>query len=153
MGRRKGLAKIMRIKSFFIKLINILCICGILFVYQGFAEKRQGKIEAMQEKASAEAGGNLGQTNSLYTDGTYTGSAQGFGGIVEVELVIEKGTIISARATKADQETPDYFRQAEIIFDEVVKKQSVEVDVVTGATYSSNGIINGLKEALEKAEK
>lgn len=142
----------MRIKSFFIKLANVLCICAILFVYQGFAERRQDKIAAMEEKAMAEAEENSTQTKSLYTDGTYTGSAQGFGGIVEVELVIEDGAIASARATNADNETPDYFKQAETIFDEVVKKQSVDVDVVTGATYSSNGIINGLKEALEKAE-
>lgn len=143
----------MRMKSFFIKLINILCICTILFLYQGFAEKRQDKIAAMEKKASAESGNNFGKTDSLYIDGIYTGSAQGFGGVVEVEIVIDGGVIVSARATNADKETPDYFKQAETIFDEVVKRQSTEVDVVTGATYSSNGIINGLKEALEKAEK
>lgn len=144
----------MRTKSFFIKLINVVCICAILFAYQGFAKKRQDEIKAMEQKASTEmikAGDN--STQSLYKDGTYTGSAQGFGGIVEVELVIENGAIALAKATSADDETPDYFKQAEIIFDEVVKKQSVDVDVVSGATYSSNGIINGLKEALEKAEK
>lgn len=143
----------MRTKSFFIKLINIVCICAILFAYQEFAQKRQDEIKAMEKKASAEMmKTEENSTKSLYKDGTYTGSAQGFGGIVEVEVVIEKGSIASAKATNADDETPDYFKQAESIFDEVVKKQSVDVDVVTGATYSSNGIINGLKEALEKAE-
>lgn len=144
----------MRTKSFFTKLVNLLCICAILFIYQGFAEKRQDKITAMEEKANAErleAARNSQQKESLYIDGTYTGSAQGFGGIVEVELVIKGGVIASARATSADKETPDYFKQAEKIFEKVVNEQSVDVDVVTGATYSSNGIINGLKEALEKA--
>lgn len=143
----------MRVKSFLIKLVNVLCICAILFVYQGFAEKRQEKIAAMEEKAGAQSESDNSQAQSLYADGTYTGSAQGFGGVIEVEIVIENGAIASARATNADAETPDYFKQAETIFDEVVKKQSVEVDVVTGATYSSDGIVNGLKEALEKAEK
>ena len=145
----------MRTKSFFIKLVNLLCICIILFIYQEYAWERQDKITAMEEKASAEmiqAAEKSAPKKSQYRDGTYTGSAQGFGGIVEVELVIEEGGIVSARATNADKETPDYFKQAEKIFEEVVKVQSVEVDVVTGATYSSNGIINGLKEALQKAE-
>ncbi len=145
----------MRIKSFFIKSVNVLCVCAVLFIYQGYAEKRQDKIAAMEKKAAAEpvkAEDNAIQTEALYADGTYTGSAQGFGGVIEVELVIEGGVITSAGATNADHETPDYFKQAEIIFEEVVKKQSVEVDAITGATYSSNGIIDGLKEALKKAE-
>lgn len=143
----------MRIKSFFIKFINVLCVCVILFGYQGFAKKRQEKIEAMEEKAGVYTANADSQVEGLYADGTYTGSAQGFGGIIEVQLVIENGKIVSAKATKADDETPDYFEQAETIFDEVIKKQSADVDVVTGATYSSNGIINGLKQALEEAEK
>lgn len=143
----------MRVKSFFIKLINILCVCVILFVYQGFAKKRWEKIEAMEEKAGGYTVNVDSQAEGIYTDGTYTGSAQGFGGMVEVQIVIENGRIVSAKAVKYDDETPDYFKQAETIFDEVVKTQSMDVDVVTGATYSSNGIINGLKQALEKAEK
>lgn len=144
--------KFMRTKSFLLKLANVVCICVILVIYQGFVMQRQKKIEAMEEKAGAYAGNDNLQSKSLYEDGTYIGSAQGFGGVIEVEIIIEQGIIVSARTNSADNETPDYFKQAETIFDEVIKKQSAEVDTVTGATYSSNGIINGLKEALEKAK-
>ena len=35
----------------------------------------------------------------------------------------------------------------------IMKKQSTDVDVVSGATYSSNGLINAVKNALKEAEK
>ncbi len=144
----------MRKKTFFIKLINIICICVTLFVYQEFAHRRLNQIKAMEEKAM-NAQANIeknDKANSKYKDGVYNGSADGYGGVIEVELTIKNGQFISAKALHADNETPEYFKQAQTIFDEVVSKQTIEVDVVTGATYSSNGIIEGLKEALNKAK-
>lgn len=42
---------------------------------------------------------------------------------------------------------------AATLLDDITKKQSTEVDVVSGATYSSRGIINAAKQALEEANE
>ena len=50
-----------------------------------------------------------------------------------------------------DDET--FFKRARTVAENMVKKQTVDVDVVSGATYSSKGIIGAVKEALKEAEK
>ena len=40
---------------------------------------------------------------------------------------------------------------AEDIIPKIVEAQSVDVDTISGATFSSTGIKNAAKEALEKA--
>lgn len=88
-----------------------------------------------------------------YRDGTYTGSAKGFGGTVKVTVVISEGQITSVTATNKD--TPNFWSKAwDSIQPRILEKQSVDgIDTVSGATYSSSGILNAAKEALAKAAK
>lgn len=39
----------------------------------------------------------------------------------------------------------------EMIPNEIIQNQSLEVDAVSGATYTSNGIVNAVKDALKQA--
>lgn len=39
----------------------------------------------------------------------------------------------------------------ELIPNEIIQNQSLEVDAVSGATYTSNGIVNAVKDALQQA--
>ena len=86
-----------------------------------------------------------------YTDGTYTGSATGFGGKITVSVTISGGIITSIEIVSAAYETESYFEQALAVIDAILAAQSPNVDAVSGATYSSNGIINAVKAALNKA--
>ena len=56
---------------------------------------------------------------------------------------LQKAEIISAK-----NETKDYLESAKKILDDAVKRQSTDVDTVSGATLSSNGIIAAMKDAL-----
>lgn len=86
-----------------------------------------------------------------YKDGTYTGSAQGFGGTIGVSVTVSGGKITAVNITSASGETASYLSSAKGVISRILSKQSPNVDTVSGATYSSNGIINAVKNALSKA--
>ena len=86
-----------------------------------------------------------------YKDGTYTGSGQGFGGTTKVSVTIADGKITDIK-TLSNEDTPDYYERAfGNISKGIVSRQSTEVDTVSGATYSSKGIISAVKDALGQA--
>ena len=84
-------------------------------------------------------------------DGTFIGSAKGFGGTIKVSVTIKKGEITAIEVLSHDRETPSFFEKALAIIDRILEKQSPNVDTVSGATYSSNGIREAVKNALKKA--
>ena len=91
--------------------------------------------------------------DTKFENGTYYGSGEGFGGIIQVKVVIKKNKIATIDIVSAEYETPSYFANAKKILVTMKKKQSPEVDVISGATYSSNGIKDAVREALQKAVK
>lgn len=88
---------------------------------------------------------------AAYADGTYTGSATGFGGTITVRVKITDGKITAVSLVSASGETASYLSKAKAVINKVISAQSPNVDAVSGATYSSNGILNAIKQALNKA--
>ena len=86
-----------------------------------------------------------------YQDGTYYGSARGFGGTIQVKVVISDGKIAEISIVSASGETPSYMSSAKAVVSRILSAQSPNVDTVSGATYSSNGIMNAVKAALRQA--
>lgn len=87
-----------------------------------------------------------------YNDGVYYGIGEGFNDDVKVAVEIKNKTIVSIQIVEHDDDAA-FMSRAEKILDKVVSGQTIEVDVVSGATYSSNGILDALKAALDEAEK
>ncbi|MDR0596345.1 MAG: FMN-binding protein [Clostridiales Family XIII bacterium] len=114
-----------------------------------------GGGSAQSDDAQAEAGGAAAspEQESRYKDGTYSGTAQGYGGPVTTELTIKDGYIVGIEITSADGEDAAYYNMCMGILDEIASTQGTDVDTVSGATYTSKGIIGGAKKALAKAEK
>ena len=88
---------------------------------------------------------------AAYRDGVYTGSAQGFGGAVSVAVTIRDGKIADLSVTSAPGETEPYFSRARTVVARVLSAGTPNVDTVSGATFSSAGILNATKQALNKA--
>ena len=86
-----------------------------------------------------------------YKDGTYQGSGTGFGGTITVQVTISSGKITSIDILSASGETPSYFASAQGVISKMISGQTPNVDAVSGATYSSNGIIQAVQNALSKA--
>lgn len=89
---------------------------------------------------------------SNYKDGTYKGQGTGFrGGTTSVSITIKSGKITSIE-TLSNQDTPDFYQRASgTVIDEIVSSQSTSVDTVSGATFSSSGIIEAVNDALNNA--
>ncbi|WP_432302484.1 FMN-binding protein [Anaerobutyricum soehngenii] len=110
--------------------------------------------------ASANAGNAGGSAPSVskvsesgtWKDGTYTGSGKGFGGTISVKVTVKDGKISAIDVTSASGETASYFSKAKGIIPKMISGQTTNVDAASGATYSSNGIITAVRNALSKAE-
>jgi uncharacterized protein with FMN-binding domain len=83
--------------------------------------------------------------------GFYTGAAQGFDGEVSVTLEIKDRVIVSATAV-GDHETMGIGTLAlDNMPGQMVRANSIEVDVISGATYTANAVLQAAAKALEKA--
>lgn len=110
--------------------------------------------------ATANAGNAAGSAPSVskvsesgtWKDGTYTGLGKGFGGTISVKVTVKDGKISAIDVTSASGETASYFSKAKGIIPKMISGQTTNVDAASGATYSSNGIITAVRNALSKAE-
>ena len=90
----------------------------------------------------------LQKAQGIYKDGVYAGLAQGFGGDLVVDVTVSEGKI-SEVEVRPHQETPMIADPAiEQLTAAIVESQSFDVDVVSGATYTSNALLAAVKDAL-----
>ena len=88
----------------------------------------------------------------VYKNGTYTGDGQGFGGNIQVQVTLENDTITDIQVVSAPGEDSAYLSQGQGVISTILASQSTDVDTISGATFSSTGIINAVNDALGKAE-
>lgn len=87
----------------------------------------------------------------IYRNGTYTASAFGYDGDVEVTVTIENDVILSIYAQSYESDTW-YFDSAQgTVISQILATQSTSVDAYSGATYSSNAIMSAVQKALDTA--
>mgnify|MGYP000768767228 FL=1 len=91
--------------------------------------------------------------DSIYKDGTYTGDAKGYGGNIKVQVVIAGGEITNIEVLSAKDEDEAYYNTAIRIIDNMLDKQTPNVDTISSATYTSTGIKNAVIAALKQAVK
>lgn len=170
-------------KRFIIRIINILAVVAIIFIYNNIVSDRKSadeavkkqnlmnqaefetkKSESSDEKTSSQSkteGNDSDETQSFdtvktqeqkYTDGVYEGVGEGFGGKIKVNVTIENDTIVNVEITSA-QRRPAYLNTAKALINDITDEQTADVGTVSGATYSSKGIIAAVKAALKEAER
>lgn len=81
------------------------------------------------------------EESGSWKDGIYYGSGTGFGGTIKVAVTVRDGKIMSIEIQSASGEGSSYLSQAKAVIDRIISQQSLNVDTVSGATYSSRGII------------
>lgn len=107
----------------------------------------EAEITAAADEAAAAP-----EVQGSYKDGVYTGTGKGNNGDITVEVTVEGGNIVSVALTEHG-ETEGIFEAAEkSVVENIIKTQSAEVDAVSGATNTSNGIMEAVKAALAEAE-
>lgn len=88
-----------------------------------------------------------------WTDGTYTATVTGKKGDFDVTVVIEDGYIASIEIGDNNETESKGGVAIAQLPDEIVEAQSTDVDTVSGATITSEAIIEGVNECLEEASK
>ena len=112
-------------------------------------KRKERKTAAVTTKASAPAVTPVSESGT-YRDGTYTGTGTGFSGPITVQVVIEGGKIKDITVVSSTDDSP-YLQNASALLKQIVALQSTNVDTVSGATYSSVGLISAVRDALQKA--
>lgn len=132
-----------------VKWINLILVLAVLAGYEWYAGQNENKrAEFAKQQVSSQA-----VTAASLRDGQYRAQAHGFGGPVEVQVMIENGQITKTEIVSAENETPDYLKTASVLLDQIVDRQSADIDTVSGATFSSRGILDAAKKALEEAHE
>ena len=110
--------------------------------------KQESRLDSESDNSSAEIAAV--QDASAYKDGTYYGTGKGFAGNIKVKVDIAGGKI-SAISIVSTKDGDSYVKSASSLLDTIVEKQSTNVDTVSGATFSSRGIIAAVRSALSQA--
>lgn len=150
-------------KTFWVRAVNLVLIAALIIGYNTVltlrdkddqianltAELESANLykQAVLQSQDAEASGGA------YTNGVWKGTAQGFGGDIQVEVTVEGGSITDISIISAEKEDGAYLSMAEDIIPKIIDAQSADVDTISGATFSSTGIKNAVTQALEEAAK
>ena len=105
-------------------------------------------IEANLERLTDQTISNVDLSKAK--DGVYFGSCNAFPVAAEVEVIIDSHRI---KEIKLKKHTNGQGSEAEIIPGKVVEAQTLEVDIVAGATYSSKVILKAIEDALNQASR
>ena len=94
---------------------------------------------------------------SGYKDGTYTGNAaDAFYGLIQVQAIIANGRITSVQFLQAPNDrgtSIEINSQADpLLAQEAIQAQSAQVNIVSGATDSSQAFVQSLQSALDQAK-
>ena len=146
-------------KNFIIRTLNLLLILGALWQYQQVAvvraaavAERQQQIQEVEDyNASILKAEQEEEENSGPKDGTYEGSAFGFGDLITVQVTLKNGKMTDIAVVSADGEDKPYYNQALTVLDKILSTQSTEVDTVSGATLTAEGLTDAVADAMGKS--
>lgn len=155
---------------------NVDTVSGATYSSRGIIEAVRSALSQAAVSGSSSTGGNSNNTSSgnnsqnngngngqnnnssaskgsfPYKDGIYYGIAAGFQGDIKVAVALQDQTI-KAVLILENEDDETFFNRAKVVADRIVDNQKTDVDLVSGATYSSRGIQNAVKQALENAKK
>ena len=155
---------------FLMRCVTLLLVLLLLAQYQGrtlkwkaisdanaeeVAEIEAYNAEILALEAAAASQEESGQEESApvyyYANGSYSGTAEGFGGDITVTVTLENDVITDITVDSAEGEDESYLEMGMETIDRILSAQSLQVDTVSGATFSSIGIQNAVADALGKA--
>ncbi|MDY4116280.1 MAG: FMN-binding protein [Blautia sp.] len=125
------------------------------------SDTSDSESDGTSEKDSADNKESSDQTDSeetsddsdnVYKNGTFEGSGTGYGGTITVQVTLEDDTITAVSVVSAPGEDSAYLSQGENVINSIISEQNTDVDTISGATFSSTGILEAVNDALSKAE-
>lgn len=112
------------------------------------------KLTAIIGAISISAALLVGCGGGKYTDGTYSGEGQGASSAIKVEVVVEKGKISEVKLVEHNETKTLVEGVENNLVPEIIEKQGTDgVAAISGATSSSQGVIDAVNNALKSAKK
>lgn len=131
------------------KAACLLAVIATLLAYNMWATDAAAADASAREQIAQAT--RASATGPYATDGVFTGAAQGYGGEVTMQVTVENGWIADVEILDASHEDQAWLDMAIVLPDRILEAQTPNVDVVSGATFTSTGIINGVTEALQQS--
>ena len=115
-------------------------------------ETVEAETEPAQEETETEKAEEAEETKAAAVEGALTGTAKGFGGEIQAQVVVDESGVITDLLLTGEEETPEIGGTAmEELTSAILEKGTVEgVDAVSGATVTSEGVFAAVKAALEQ---
>ncbi|MCX7714929.1 MAG: 4Fe-4S binding protein [Clostridia bacterium] len=133
--------------SVIIGIMSVMLITASYFIADYFINSYAAQIPEQQSSSEE-------NSQTMYKDGVYQGTGKGFrGSTTTVSVTIKNGKIANISTISYGDDKPYYERAYSKISSEIITKQSVDVDSVSGATFSSRGIKEAVANALSQAKK
>ena len=138
-------------RNFIVRAVSFITIVVLLFGYNSVLNVRAKDEQIAKLQASLdEDADNTAKLQNGYADGVYEGEGTGFGGSINVKVTIKNGQIKNIEIIRAENEDGTYLETAKGIIPKILDAQTPEVDVMSGATFSSTGIKDAVADALQK---
>ena len=149
MEKEKIIRKIKQGAPFTSAVVVAACIGVSLSGYQAPVYEAQAQTKETKPVKTEEMKAEEAQAKGSFDleDGIYKGTGTGYAGEISVAVTI-KDKQITAIDILSSSDDAAFFNRAKGVIDRIIAGQTLEVDVVSGATYSSNGIISAVKNAL-----
>ena len=115
-------------------------------------KSEKDSADSKESSDQADSGETSDDSDNVYKNGTFEGSGTGYGGTITVQVTLEDDTITAVSVVSAPGEDSAYLSQGENVINSIISEQSTDVDTISGATFSSTGILEAVNDALSKAE-
>ena len=139
----------MKKKSIWLRWALTLSLLVCIGVYQLVQLNQADADPQVSDAAAAYAAMDPGPL----LDGIYTGSGEGYGGMIDVEVTVSNGYIVGITVTSAEGEDKPYLRDAKKIINKVIDVQHTDLDAISGSTSTTWGILDAVDDALKEASK
>lgn len=137
------------------ELTALLIIVTILHIFEvgGFVGLDK-VVNSIKSDLNPKISTNESNIRGDYKDGVYEGTGYGYGPDLKVLVTIKDGVINEISIVSHNESGERFYGPAfDSIPKEIIDKQTYDVDVVSGSTYSSKGVIEAVRDALSKAGK
>ena len=122
-------------------------------VVNGTSDSTQNSNNNSNNNSSSDDDSSTVTGTVPYKEGIYYGTAEGYSGDVSVAVVIQEKTIKAILITESSDDEAFFNRAMDVVKKVIRTQKTDDVDTVSGATYSSKGLLNAIKNALKQAEK
>ena len=124
----------------------LFCLAFSLLLVVGLASPAFADTRLQRAQGNSSQETQMGEIAKDLSDGVYYGSGEGYQSTITVAVTVASGKITDVTIVSHADDAA-YVTRAEKLIANIIQYQSADVDVVSGVTFSSRGILSAVKDA------